>query len=124
VNSEELNLDSNMERLVAVLNGCPGIHTLSSCGGHASPDPGHAPEGEFNVCFSVEPSAGGWRSLEVILWACGSDAKLVAWWTTEDHLPGAIAFQLEGRGEATPDRMAVAIEEALPRWGEGAPGEH
>jgi hypothetical protein len=121
VNSEGPNLDPNMERLVAVLNDCPGICTLSSCGGHANPEPGHAPEGEFNVCFTVEPSAGGWRSLEIILWACGADAKLVAWWTAEESLPGAIAFQLEGRGAATPDRVAAAIEEVLPRCGERAP---
>lgn len=110
--SEELNLDPNMKRLVAALNGCRGIHTFSSCGGHADPDPGHAPQGEFNVCFTVEPSAGGWLSLELILSACGEDAKLVAWWAAEDSLPGAVAFQLEGRGEATPDRIADAIEKA------------
>jgi hypothetical protein len=112
VNTEGLELDANMERLVAALNGCPGIHTVSSCGGHADPDPGHAPQGEFNVCFTVEPSAGGWPSLELILSACGDDAKLVAWWAAEDNLPGAIAFQLEGRGETTPDRIAAAIERA------------
>ncbi|MGD2218181.1 MAG: hypothetical protein PVJ64_15595 [Gemmatimonadales bacterium] len=113
MNSEELDLDPNMVRLVAVLNECPGIYTFSSCGGHASPSPGQAPEGEFNVCFSVAPSGGGWRSLEVILSACGAEAKIVAWWAADDHLPGAVAFQLEGRGEATPDRIADAIEQAI-----------
>jgi hypothetical protein len=117
VNSEGLNQDPNMERLVAVLNECPGIHAYSSCGGHTDPEPGHAPEGEFNVCFTVEPSAGGWRSLELILWACGADAKIVAWWAAEDHLPGAVALQLEGRGATTPDRIADEIQKALPLWG-------
>lgn len=118
MNSEGLKQDPNMDRLVAALNGCPGIHTLSSCGGHADPEPGHAPEGEFNVCFTVEPSAGGWRSLELILWACGGEAKIVAWWAAEDDLPGAIAFQLEGQGDTTPDRIAEEIQAALPHWGD------
>ncbi|UCC85224.1 MAG: hypothetical protein JSW46_10045 [Gemmatimonadota bacterium] len=112
MNSEALNLDANMERLVAALNGCPGIHPFSSCGGHTDPDLGHAPQDEFNVCFTVEPTAGGWPSLELILRACGEDAKLVAWWAAENHLPGAVAFQLEGRGKTTPDRIAEAIERA------------
>lgn len=110
MNTECLELDANMERLVAALNGCRGIHTFSSCGGHADPDPGQAPLGEFSVCFTVEPSAGGWDSLELILRACGEDAKLVAWWAAEGYLPGAVAFRLEGRGETTPDRIAEAIE--------------
>ncbi|NIN71137.1 MAG: hypothetical protein GTO46_04210 [Gemmatimonadetes bacterium] len=112
MNTERLDLDANMERLVAALNGCPGIHTFSSCGGHPDPEPGHAPQGEFNVRFTVEPSAGGWLSLELILQACAEEAKLVAWWAAEDYLPGAVAFQLEGRGEATPDRIAEEIERA------------
>ena len=107
-------MDSNVERLVTAMNRCPGIYAFSACGGHASPDLGHAPEGEFNVRFTVQPSPAGWRSLELILSACGEDAKLVAWWVAEDHLPGAIAFQLEGRGYTTPDRMANAIATALP----------
>jgi hypothetical protein len=119
VNGEELDLHPKMKRLVAALNGCPGIHTISSCGGHIRPDPGHAPAGEFNVCFTVQPSAGGWRSFELILSACGADAKIVAWWAAEDHLPGAVAFQLEGRGESTPDRMAAVIELARPLSGDG-----
>jgi hypothetical protein len=107
-------LDSNVERLVAAMNRCPGVCAFSACGGHASPDLGHAPEGEFNVRFTVQPSPAGWRSLELILSICGKDAALVAWWVAEDHLPGAIAFQLEGRGERTPERMADAIATALP----------
>ncbi len=110
MNSERLEVDANMERLVAALTGCPGIHIVSSCGGHVDPDPGQAPQGEFNVCFTVEPSAGGWVSLELILRACGEEAKLVAWWAAEAHLPGAVAFRLEGRGETTPDRIAEVIE--------------
>jgi len=114
MNKEELSGNPNMERLVAALNECAGIYAFSACGGHASPDLGHAPAGEFNVRFTVQPSAMGWRSLDLILSACGADAKIVAWWVAEDHLPGAIAFQLEGRGDKTPDRMADAIEKALP----------
>lgn len=119
MNGEELDLDPMMKRLVAALNSCPGIQTISSCGGHASPDLGHAPQGEFNVCFTVDPSEGGWRSFELILSACGTDAKIVAWWAAENHLPGAVAFQLEGRGESTPDRMAAVIELAGPLSGDG-----
>ena len=114
MSAERFSLDPNMERLVAALNACPGIHTLSSCAGHALPARGHAPQGEFNVSFSVEPSAGGWQSLEVIMAACGADAKIVAWWAVEQHLPGAVAFQLEGRGDTAPQRIADAIEKALP----------
>lgn len=117
--AEELSGNPRMERLVAALNECTGICAFSSCGGHASPDLGHAPEGEFKVCFTVQPSAEGWRSFDLILAACGADAKLVAWWVAEDHLPGAIAFQLEGRGETTPDRMADAIYTALPPRDDG-----
>lgn len=119
MNTEWLDVDPNMERLVAVLNECPGIYAFSACGGHAIPSPGHAPEGEFSVRFTVEPSGGGWRSLELILSACGADAKIVAWWVAEDHLPGAVAFQLEGRGDTNPDRIADAIATALPLWDDG-----
>jgi hypothetical protein len=103
----------SMDRLVAAMNRCAGIHVFSACGGHARPDLGHAPVGEFNVRFTVQPSPAGWRSFELILSACGKDASLVAWWTAEDHLPGSVAFQLEGRGDNTPDRMADAIATAL-----------
>jgi hypothetical protein len=111
--------DRKIDRLVAALNECPGIYAFSASGGHASPDLGHAAEGEFSVRFTVQPSAGGWRSLDLILSACEADAKIVAWWVAEKHLPGAVAFQLEGQGGTTPDRMADAIETGLWAWKEG-----
>jgi hypothetical protein len=109
----------SMQRLVDAMNRCAGIYAFFGCGGHASPDLGHAPEGEFNVRFTVQPSPAGWQSLELILSASGEDASLVAWWVAEDNLPGAIAFQLEGRGERTPERMADAIATVLARRGDG-----
>jgi hypothetical protein len=65
------------------------------------------------VNFTVDPSTVGWRSFDLILSACGEDAKIVAWWAVESHLPGGVAFQMEGRGDRTPYRMADAIAKAL-----------
>ena len=117
--NEALDGNPHMERLVAALNECPGIFVVSSYGGHAGASPLQGSEGEFSVSFTVQPSAGGWRSLDLILSACEADAKIVAWWAAEQHLPGAVAFQLEGRGDTTPDRMADAIETVLRLWKQG-----
>jgi len=103
-----------MERLVAALNECPGIFVVSSYSSLAGAGPAEEPEGEFSVSFTVDPSTGGWRSFDLILSVCGEDAKVVAWWATEDHMPGAVAFQLEGRGDTTPDAIADALAAGRP----------
>ncbi len=109
----------HIERLVAALNECPGIFVVSSYSSLAGASPAEEREGEFSVSFTVDPSTGGWRSFDLILSVCGEDANIVAWWAAEGQMPGAVAFQLEGRGETTPDRMADAIETVLRLWKQG-----
>lgn len=111
-------IDTNVEHLVAELSHLPGIHTFSSCGGHAvKTNISQADEGHFYVCFSVDPTVVGWASLEKIVWASselsGDDAELsatvVAWWNglpedrPEDEM-GCMDFEL--RGDIDPCEVA------------------
>jgi len=59
-------IDENIRTLVELLNTLPGIRTRSSCGGHAKPNSIQVPLGHWWVGFTVAPTRGGWRSLELI----------------------------------------------------------
>jgi hypothetical protein len=59
-------IDENIRTLVELLNTLPGIRTRGSCGGHAEPNSIQTPLGHWWVGFTVAPTRGGWRSLELI----------------------------------------------------------
>lgn len=114
----EIQIDTRVQHLVAELSRLPGIHTFSSCGGHAvKTNASQADGGHFFVCFSVEPAAIGWDFLERIVWAASVlggeqgelEARVTAWWNglpedrPEDEM-GCLDFEL--RGDIDPCEIA------------------
>jgi hypothetical protein len=62
-------IDSNIRNLVRALNEVAGLRTLSSCGGHPSPDTSQQPAGTFEVNLCVHRSSAGFRALEILTYA-------------------------------------------------------
>lgn len=62
-------IDINVRSLVEIINRFPGLHTIDSCGGHASPAPYQEPEGHWRIGLEVDHTEEGWRSLEFLAWA-------------------------------------------------------
>lgn len=62
-------IDLNVRFLVEVVNRFPGLHTIDSCGGHASPASYQEPEGWWRIGLEVDHTEEGWRSLEFLAWA-------------------------------------------------------
>jgi len=98
-------LDSNIRSLVEALNAFPGVDTVGSCGGHASPGPGQYPEGTWYVKFDAAHSEIGWRSLEFVAWVTtdlrrGGEGVILEATSPPPYLnsPGAcLAFVLSGK---------------------------
>ncbi len=114
-----IQIDQRVKRIVKSLNTFPGIYTFSSCGGHAKQTcTSQVPKNEFNVNFSVDPARGGWRSLELIVYALGEspecqNLKVEAW---PNGTPGCLSFELRGIQNADPDELANLFDSLRGRY--------
>jgi len=114
---EELQVDERIARLVRVVDFMRGIEVTSACGGHAEPQEGQVPEGEFSVYFYVHLNYGGWDSLGLITDAAykayleteyAGYVDVVAW--TGDEGPETLQFEIRGTSGADPDVLAEYLE--------------
>ncbi len=124
-------VDERVVNIVASMNRLPDVQTFSSCGGHEdwkSRAFSALPPGRFNVNFEINPTAAGWRSLDLLAWAVGTaklrkvdDIRLSAWSNScgeELHDPAEprLCFEISGRNGVDPDALAQAIDGAASRW--------
>jgi hypothetical protein len=115
---DDTHLDERVRKLVEVFGDLPGINALSSCGGKSNP--GHrgrrAPD-EFSVDFNVDVLAGGWRSLNILVFATSQTDSFenfsVTAWLNTDEPTDCLSFQLRGIKTADSDELASAIERVL-----------
>ncbi len=105
-----------MVELVNAMLCIPGVHTLSSCGGHDDPTGGQEPRGQFNVNLDVTRNAKGWQALAIIQTAiqmldayCEGDIAMTVWADPDDASPEGVHLDLTGKHDADPDELAVAI---------------
>jgi hypothetical protein len=129
-----MEIDERVRKLVCVLNGLPGIHTFSSCGGHDNPGPGQARLDNFYVCFSIDvmgmhPTKKAWKSVGVITEAtmlgevdfmqkygergCPYYNLMVCnlFDEIDDDSISMLDFEIKGRFGANPDDLADLITE-------------
>ena len=93
-------IDKNIAPLVDTLNRFPGLRTFSSCGGHPPPlTVSQAPEGHYWVNFNVDPSDGGWPSLQALAYVVADlEEVTIKLWLAGDT-PDTIAFELSAVGD-------------------------
>lgn len=117
-------IDTNIVRLVTVMNTFQGITTLGSCGGHPAPRPNQWPEGEWYIQFEVDHSEHGWFALEFITWVItdyvrsGHNVTLYPV-APPPYLstPGTVlSFVLEGHGGEDPEALAAWMNKTRERY--------
>ena len=135
--AEYAEMDAPVRQLVKVLNGLPGVRTLSSCGGHENPlTPDSLPPEEWCVTIALEPadlradvhapSPDGWLDLEFLTYMVNRSPPLrtraveIVADAKPPHLnfPGRmVAFNVQGwrdgEGGIEPDEVAAEIERGL-----------
>jgi hypothetical protein len=129
---EQKSSDECVRQLVEAFGDLPGINTLSS--GCGMPDPNHRlghEADQFCVDFNVDVLAGGWRSLNILVFATSQtdDFENLFVSARPDRVEptDCVSFRLRGIKGANPDELADAIERVLegdysgqdeptPRW--------
>jgi hypothetical protein len=111
----EWEIRPGIKELVDVLNTMPGITTTSSCGGreHSANPEKQAAADEFYIDFTVDISNGGWSSLGLITqlaWSTGGEDITIRTWYTASK---CLAFTINGKNDASPDKLARVLEIAL-----------
>lgn len=72
-------IDANMQALIEILNGLPGIATIGCCGGHESPRRDQCPQGQWYA--TIEPyrcDDTGWTGLDIIRYAMAQTERRVS----------------------------------------------
>jgi hypothetical protein len=115
---EDKSTDEWVRQLVEALGDLPGINTLSSGCGMPDPDPclGQAAD-QFCVDFNVDVLAGGWRSLNLLVFATSQTEDFenlsVSARPNTVEPTNCVSFTLRGIKAANPDELADAIERVL-----------
>jgi|HubBroStandDraft_6_1064221.scaffolds.fasta_scaffold594610_3 hypothetical protein len=115
---EDTSSDQRLRQLVEALSDLPGIIFLSPGMAKSTSNLG---EGcladQFSVDFNVDVLAGGWRSLNILVFATSQtddfDNLAVMAWPNTDQPTDCLSFRLRGTKGANPDELAEAIERVL-----------
>jgi len=115
---EDKTSDERLRQLVEALGDLPGIILLSLRTGKST---SNLREGrrvdQFSVDFDVDVLAGGWRSLNILIFATSQtddfDNLSVRAWPNTDEPTDCLSFRLRGIKGANPDELAEAIERVL-----------
>lgn len=115
---EDKSSDQRLRQLVEALGDLPGIILLSFRTGKST---SNLREGrrvdQFSVDFDVDVLAGGWRSLNILIFATSQaddfDNLSVRAWPNTDEPTDCLSFRLRGIKGANPDELAEAIERVL-----------
>ena len=105
-------IDFKIFKLTNVMNNyLPDLVIMGSCGGHVNSKErdGQLPSGEFGVSFWIKPTKRGFKSLELVTRAAMEtdyrNIKVMAWINGFEE-NGILAFDLEGKNNADPNKMA------------------
>src|SRR5271170_5939216 len=106
--------DKRVRELVETLGDLPGIILLSPGMGKSTSNPGEGRlSDQFSVDFNVDVLAGGWRSLNILIFATSQkddfDNLAVMAWPNTDEPTDCLSFRLRGIKGANPDELAEAI---------------
>jgi hypothetical protein len=115
---DDKSSDERVRQLVEALGDLPGVIILSPRPGKST---SNLPEGrladQFCVDFDVDVLAGGWRSLNILIFATSQtddfDNLAVGAWPNTDEPADCLSFRLRGIKGANPDELAEAIERVL-----------
>lgn len=124
VSAPDDEIDPPVRNLARVLNEFPGVHTYTSCGGHADPaNSTQAEEGCWYVDFHVDRSDDGWASLEHLAWMAydfmprDGGVELLALAKSPWNDPGQMLFfRWAGLDPDDPKATADAIAILLSVW--------
>jgi len=108
---EEKSSEERLRQLVEALGDLPGIILLSLGTGKST---SNLREGrradQFSVDFDVDVLAGGWRSLNILIFATSQtddfDNLAVRAWPNTDEPTDCLSFRLRGIKGANPDELA------------------
>jgi tetratricopeptide (TPR) repeat protein len=111
-------IEPRIKYLVNVFNSLPGICTTSSCGGHEMIlNPTQSPADGFYIDFIVDIETGGMHSLDLITQMAritgGENIVIISWYTPSNRS----VFTIEGEKNASPKKLAKALEIALLQIG-------
>jgi hypothetical protein len=114
----DLSIDKRLQRLVEALGGLPGIITVSFGRGNSESHNrrGRLADG-FHVDLNVDVLAGGWRSLNILVFAITQTDSFenlsVRAWPTSIEPHDCLSFKIRGTKNADPDDLGIAIERVL-----------
>jgi hypothetical protein len=115
---DDKRIEERVRKLVEIFGELPGIVTLSTRAGHLdSKRRRRGPVADFYLDFNVNVLAGGWRSLNILVFAtsqtdASENLSLTAWPNT-DEPTDCVSFTLRGIKSADPEDLADAIERVL-----------
>jgi hypothetical protein len=115
---ENKSSDQRLRQLVEAFGDLPGILLLSPGTGKSARNRGKSRlAGHFSLDFNVDVLAGGWRSLNILVFATSQtddfDHLAVMAWPNTDEPTDCLSFRLRGIKGANPDELAEAIERVL-----------
>jgi hypothetical protein len=117
MSSQVDGIEERIRELVETLGNLPGIIPVASSGSVSVATGHHGAGDEFFVDFNVDVLAGGWRSLNILVFATsqtdtGENFAVTAWPNT-DEPTDCLSFKLCGIKSADPGELAEAIERVL-----------
>ncbi len=115
---EDKGSDERLRQLVEALGDLPGIILLTFGTGKSTSNLREVRRADqFSVDFNVDVLAGGWRSLNILVFATSQtddfDNLAVRAWPNTDEPTDCLSFRLRGIKAASPDELAEAIERVL-----------
>jgi hypothetical protein len=116
MNSQVDDIDERVRELVETLGNLPAIIPVASSGSVSDATGRDGAGDEFFVDFNVDVLAGGWRSLNILVFATSQTDTVenfaVTAWPNTDELTDCLSFKLCGiksadRGDRTSARRRL-----------------
>jgi hypothetical protein len=110
--------DERVRTLVEAFSDLPGIVIRPIGRGRSGSNHRQGrPADQFCIDFDVDVLAGGWRSLNILVFATSQTDAFenfsVRAWPSTDEPTDCLSFRLRGIKSANPDELAEAIERVL-----------
>jgi len=115
---DDVTSDERVGTLLEALGDLPGILVLSIGSGKSGSNPRQGrPADQFCIDFNVDVLAGGWRSLNILVFATSQTDDFENFFLrarpNTDEPTDCVSFRLRGIKRANPDELADAIERVL-----------
>ncbi len=117
MNTQIDSIEEHVRELVETLGNLPGIIPVASSGSVSNATGRYVAGDEFFIDFNVDVLAGGWRSLNILVFATSQTDTVenfaVTAWPNTDEPTDCLSFKLCGIKSANPSELAEAIERVL-----------